>query len=77
MAAKQHPGGWVHEVDGGFGAGGAAPPEAIIGSWKVDDHGNIVGEFVPNPRYDPSKWPPAPSLNQTTGSRPPPLILKR
>ncbi|QUP55976.1 hypothetical protein GO998_19830 (plasmid) [Ralstonia syzygii] len=32
---------------------GAAPPEAIVGAWKVDAHGNFIGEFMPNPKYQP------------------------
>ncbi|AXV72278.1 hypothetical protein [Ralstonia pseudosolanacearum] len=29
------------------------PPEAIVGAWKVDAHGNLTGEFMPNPKYQP------------------------
>jgi hypothetical protein len=27
------------------------PPEAILGAWKVDAKGIIVGAFIPNPNY--------------------------
>ena len=49
--AKLNPGGWVYEIDDGYDPNGAVPPEAIVGAWQVDDAGNIVGEFKPNPNY--------------------------
>ena len=52
--AKANPGGWVYEIGGGYNSTEAVPPQAIKGAWKVDDNGEIVGDFVPNPKYDPS-----------------------
>lgn len=49
--ARLNPGGWVYEIDDGYEPDGAVPPEAIVGAWQVDDGGNIVGEFLPNPNY--------------------------
>jgi hypothetical protein len=58
--AAKHPGGWLYEIGGGLDADAAAPPEAVVGAWKVSDDGNIVGAFIPNPSYDPIRWPPNP-----------------
>jgi hypothetical protein len=55
--AARHPGGWLYEIGGGFGPEDAAPPEAVVGAWKVSGDGKIVGEFIPNPDYDPIRWP--------------------
>lgn len=49
--ALQNPGGWVYKIEGTYLATEHVPPEAIVGAWKVDAHGKIVGDFVPNPRY--------------------------
>jgi hypothetical protein len=51
--ARRHPNGWVYQIDGMFGSDDVVPPEAIVGAWKVDENGEIVGEFVPNPKYKP------------------------
>jgi len=51
--AKTKPGGWVYEIVGGYGPDDAVPPTAIRGAWKVDDGGQIVGDFVPNPVFEP------------------------
>jgi hypothetical protein len=55
--AKRFPNGHVYRIAGPFGAADAVPPEAIVGAWKVDADGVIVGEFVKNPNYDPIHWP--------------------
>ena len=52
--AKKNPNGWVYRVKGSFHAGEAVPKEAIVGAWKVDAEGRIVGEFTPNPNHVPS-----------------------
>lgn len=52
--AKQHPNGWVYRVAGQFTAEERVPPEAIVGAWKVDADGRIVGDFIPNKKFDPS-----------------------
>lgn len=49
--AKATPGGYVYEIVGTFGPSDAVPPTAIRGAWKVDDGGNIVGDFIPNPNF--------------------------
>ena len=49
--AKQNPNGWVYEIDERFDPNGAVPPEGIVGAWKVDDNGIIVGAFIPNRAY--------------------------
>ena len=55
--AKHNANGWVYRIAGQFNANGPVPPEAIIGAWKVDAQGKIVGSFVKNTRYDPTRWP--------------------
>ena len=57
--AKTTPGGWVYEILGRFGPDDAVPPEAIAGAWKVDEAGQIVGEFIPNPRFGAKANPSA------------------
>jgi hypothetical protein len=52
--AKTKPGGWVYEIVGDFGPDDAVPPTAIRGAWKVGDDGEIVGDFLPNPVFEPS-----------------------
>jgi hypothetical protein len=51
--AKLNPGGWVYAIDDRYDPNGAVPPEGIKGAWQVDDRGDIVGAFIPNPRYSP------------------------
>jgi len=53
MEARRCPDGWVYEIDGHYGPNDAIPPEAVIGAWKVDAGGRIVGEFIPNPNHRP------------------------
>jgi hypothetical protein len=52
--AKTKPGGWVYEIVGDYGPDDAVPPTAIRGAWKVGDDGEIVGDFLPNPVFEPS-----------------------
>ena len=51
--ARRKPGGWVYVIAGGYGPDDATPPQAIQGAWKADDRGEIVGDFILNPRFDP------------------------
>ncbi|WP_433892984.1 hypothetical protein [Streptomyces sp. CA-111067] len=53
--ARSHPGGWVYEIDGDMvpDPDGDMPPEAIMGAWKVDDRGNLTGDYQANDRYRP------------------------
>lgn len=53
--ALNTPNGWVYHVDGDFGKNEAVPPECIIGAWKVNDKGIIIGDFIPNPNYKPKE----------------------
>jgi hypothetical protein len=57
VEAKKRPGGWVYEIVGDYELGAAIPPEAIRGAWKVDDRGEIVGDFIPNSDFQPSDLP--------------------
>jgi hypothetical protein len=49
--ARNRPGGWVYEIVGDHGPDDAVPPAAIRGAWKVNDHGEIEGDFIPNPNF--------------------------
>ena len=49
--AKINPGGHVYVIEGVDDAMGAVPPEKIRGAWKVDESGEIVGDFLPNPNF--------------------------
>jgi hypothetical protein len=51
--AKRTPNGWVYAIDGPADPAGTVPPERIRGAWKVNAHGEIEGEFIPNPNYTP------------------------
>lgn len=53
-AARENPNGWVYKIEGTFGPTEYVPPEAVVGAWKVDEGGNLTGEFVPNHDYKPS-----------------------
>ena len=44
----------MYAIDGRYDSDGAVPPQAVKGAWKVDENGNIVGEFIPNPNYVPN-----------------------
>jgi hypothetical protein len=56
--ASRNPGGWVYRIAGKFAEDERVPPEAIVGAWKVDKCGCIVGDFVSNENYDSQRWPP-------------------
>ena len=49
--AKKHPNGWVYVIDEHFRDKEEVPPQHILGAWKVDSNGEIIGDFVPNPNY--------------------------
>ncbi len=55
--AKRFPNGHVYRIAGHFEPTDAVPPGAIIGAWKVDAQGKIVGDFIRSPNYDPKRWP--------------------
>ena len=52
--AKNHPDGWVYVIDEEFRDKTEVPPEYILGAWKVNSIGKIVGDFLPNPNYNKS-----------------------
>jgi len=49
--ALRNPNGWVYVLDKSFEGIKDVPPEAIKGAWKVDENGQIIGGFMPNPNY--------------------------
>lgn len=53
--AKNNPNGWVYKIDNGYDLSGDIVPEAIVGAWKVNENGDITGEFISNKNYIPSK----------------------
>lgn len=53
--AKRNPNGWVYKIEGQYTPNEYVPPDAIVGAWKVDANGNIVGDFIPNPKYNPKQ----------------------
>lgn len=53
--AKHFPNGWIYRTELAYTRGEYIPPTAIIGAWKVDADGKIVGDFIPNPNYKPQK----------------------
>ena len=55
--ARSNHGGWIYRIAGAFTSSEVIPPEAIVGAWKVDDGGRIVGEFIVNVKHDASRWP--------------------
>lgn len=53
--AKSHPNGWVYQIEGQYAPSELVPSESIVGAWKVDANGNIVGDFIANPNYKPKE----------------------
>jgi hypothetical protein len=51
--AKKWPDSEVYRIRGQFGSEEEAPCEAIIGAWKVNGEGKIIGDFISNPNFDP------------------------
>ncbi|MGP3915118.1 type VII secretion system-associated protein [Nonomuraea sp. 10N515B] len=52
--ARLRPGSWMYAVDPFFDPDGEVPPYGIVGAWRVDDRGEITGEFRHNTGYRPS-----------------------
>jgi hypothetical protein len=52
-AARENLNGWVYKIEGSFDPTEHVPPTAIVGAWKVNEYGNLVGDFIPNPKYKP------------------------
>ena len=55
--AKRNPNGWVYRIGGHFGPNDRIPREAIVGAWKVNTDGKIIGDFMKNANYDANRWP--------------------
>jgi hypothetical protein len=49
--AKTQSGSYLYVIEGVDDPMGRVPPENIRGAWKVDDDGEIVGEFIPNAKF--------------------------
>ena len=49
--AKRQPGGYIYVIEGVDDPMGHVPAENIKGAWKVDDDGEIVGDFIPNANF--------------------------
>lgn len=49
--ARRNPNGWVYQIAGNFGPNDRVPPEAIVGAFKVNGHGELTGEFMANPNF--------------------------
>jgi hypothetical protein len=53
--AKRTPNGWVYRIAGSFAPDEDIPAESIVGAWKVDASGNIIGDFISNMDYNPTR----------------------
>ncbi|SPL70411.1 hypothetical protein [Acinetobacter stercoris] len=53
--AKNLPLGWIYRIDPHYNESTEVPPSAIIGAWEVDARGEIIENFVPNPKYKKSE----------------------
>ena len=51
--AERNAGGWVYDVDAKLRGNQAAPPEHVIGAWRIEADGSPSGEYVANPYYLP------------------------
>jgi hypothetical protein len=51
IEAKKHPNGWVYVLDNEFEGKERVPPEFIKGAFKVNQNGEIIGEFIANKNY--------------------------
>ncbi len=50
--AKNNPNTWVYIIDGDYHGTNKVPQHAIVGSWQVDDKGEIMKDsFLANPLY--------------------------
>jgi hypothetical protein len=52
-AAKQAGGGWLDEVVGSHPH--PVPMSAIKGAWQIGPDGELTGEYVANPNYQPQQ----------------------
>ena len=49
--AKKKPNGYVYVIDKKYSNKDEVPNDAILGAWKVDENGDIIDTFLPNPNY--------------------------
>ena len=49
--AKKQPGTYLYVIQGVDDPMGHVPPANIKGAWKVDDNGEIEGDFIPNDKF--------------------------
>lgn len=54
--ALKFPGGYIYRIAGGLDPSASVPFDAVVGWWKVDEHGRIARPFQVNRRYNPEKW---------------------
>jgi hypothetical protein len=52
--ARRSPGGWVYALDPEVDPDGRVPGWAVRGGFRVDDRGELTGEYRANPKYRPS-----------------------
>lgn len=53
--ARANRGTWIYELDPTVtDPEGEVPPHLIVGAWRSDVRGEIVGDFRPNPEYRPA-----------------------
>ncbi len=50
--ARNNPNTWVYIIDGDYQGKQEVPQHAIVGSWQVDEKGEIIKDsFLANPNY--------------------------
>lgn len=49
--ARRNKSGWVYKIESDYGPDDYVPQEAIVGAWRVNSEGEIVGKFIPNPNF--------------------------
>ena len=49
--AFKYPNGWIYRIDDAYAPDDDVPPDKIIGAWKVNERGEIVGDFILNDKY--------------------------
>lgn len=49
--AMKNPNGYVYVIESNFKHKKNIPSSAIIGAWEVDENGEIIGSFLPNPNH--------------------------
>ena len=56
--AARHPNAFIYRLSSRVkDARGVMPDDAVIGRWRVNRSGRIIGNFMSNPKYDPARWP--------------------